>query len=432
MLTLGLCIVGGTGSGKTRRLLLTLLDALLRLRNTLPEEEKWAAVIIDPKLSFARIFLERAELHGQFDKVRVLDGRQGFPVNPLKSGLSAEKIAELLSASQLAGEPVSRSSGAAYYERRAIALLAIFIQLAQLSSNPSLRYVLEMVNAVIAGTSMTCENPAGEEALKLLEAFMADDERERRMVLSSIHTILAPFSSDPWRKIFFEGGDFSLDMVRDDGWILVCAFSPSQTNHLNTGLFLLKQLWFSTIMMRMDAHIACNRQRYCLYVADEFQQICGRKSEADFFAVRREALGCPIVAFQQISQVRSALGDEWETVLGLLSNKIFLRNPDPDTNFYAQKLGGEVEITAESFTKVLEEGSVQYQHKSQTLSSQTKPRVPAEYFFGLPDGDAVFYGEERKLFWFPALGMSEAEEKQWRKAKWLYRMKLLSPRENRA
>jgi hypothetical protein len=431
ILTLGICIVGGTGVGKTRRLLLALLEALLALRITLPEDERWAALIVDPKLSFANMFLDQAAAYGQSDQVYLLNGEKYLRINPLKSGLPAEKIAEILNASVLAGLPVTRSSGAQHYEDRTLTVLAPMIRLSQLSSDPSLQQVSRMADALSSGMSLSCNHPDGQEALERIEAFLLDDERERKAVLATIHKILEPFRANPWREIFFEGGAFNLDTARDAGWILVCAFSPTQTSKLNTGLYLLKQLWFSTIMMRMDKKINCNRQRYCLYVADEFQQICGRTSEADFFAVRREALGCPIVAFQQVSQIRSALGDEWETVLGLLSTKIFLRNPDPATNRYAEELGGLVDIISESHTKVLEEGSIRYQDKSQTLSPQSRPRVPADYFFSLPDGDAVVF-DQRKLLWFSALGMTIAQEKKWRKMKWPNRPRLRSPREDRA
>lgn len=432
MLPLGLCLAGGTGTGKTRRLLLPFLDQLLALRLSLPDNEKWAALVLDPKLSFANFFVEIARQRGQSDRVILLDGVNFVHINPLKSGLPPEKIAEMLHASLLAGASVTRSSGAAYYEKRAIALLAVLIRLAMLAIDPSLKLVSQMADALSQGKPLSCHNPAGEESLQRLENFLQDDERERKMVLSSVHNILEPFRSEPWHDIFFVGGDFHLKAARDDGWILVCAFAPGETSHLNTGLYLLKQLWFSTIMMRMNRNIPCNRERYCFYIADEFQQVCGRGSEADFFAVRREALGCPIVAFQQVSQIRSALGDEWETVLGLLSHKIFLRNSDPDCNFYAQKLGGEVEVISESFTQITEQYSTQYQDKSRTLAPQIRPRVPADYFFTLPDGDAVFYGNERKLFWFPAYGLSFAEEKRLRKTQWPQRPRLLSPREYRA
>jgi type IV secretory pathway TraG/TraD family ATPase VirD4 len=431
MLTLGVCIVGGTGVGKTRRLLLALLESLLALRITLPESERWAALVLDPKLSFAQMFVERAAAYGQSDQVYVLDGEKNLRINPLRSGLPAEKIAEILNASVLAGLPVVRSSGGQHYEDRAITVLTPMIRLAQLSSDQSLKFVSEMADALSAGISLSCNHPDGQEALQRIETFLLDDERERKAVLSTIHKILEPFRANPWRKIFFEGGPYNLDTARDAGWILVCAFSPNQTPKLNTGLYLLKQLWFSAIMARMDKKINCNRERYCLYVCDEFQQICGRNSEADFFAVRREALGCPIVAFQQISQIRSALGDEWQTVLGLLSSKIFLRNPDPDTCLYAEKLGGQVDTISESHTRILETGSVQYQAKSQTLSTQTRPRMPADYLSDLPDGDAVVF-DQRKLFWFPALGMTLAQEKTWRKARWPNRPRLKSPREDRA
>ena len=432
-LTYGYGITGGTGVGKTRRVLLPLLDELLIQRGFMNDHHKWAALIIDPKLSFAGMFEDFVYARMQSTDYRLLNGTtHTLRINPLMSGLPAQKIAEVLNASLFAGAPMSVSSGAAYYEKRAVALLGILILLAQLSSNPSLEMVSMMADALSHGKALSCSDPRGAEAVGRVKTFLADDPREQKMVLSSIHNVLEPFRAEPWRSIFYEGGMFHLDLARDEGRIIVAAFSPHLTHNLHTGLYLLKQLWFSTVMARMDLTVKCNRTRYCFYIADEFQQICGRGSEAEFFAVRREARGCPIVAFQQISQVRSALGDEWEAVLGLLTNKIFLRNPDPDVGLYAQKLAGEIEVDAESVTETPDFWRIFYEEKSRNISKKTIPRLPADYLFSLPDGDAILLGDRRLLLWFPDIESTLEAEKAYRKEKWPDRPYLLHPRQNLA
>ena len=416
-LPLGICVTGGTGSGKTNRVLLGLFEQLIIDRKSDNVDSKFAALILDPKLSFADRLENVIYAHCQSDDLRFLNGRKSLTINPLNSSLAAEKIAEILSAAVHAGTPMTISSGAAYYEKRATALLGNLIRLVRLSSDVSLRAVSDLLDVIGAGKTLSCAHAEGGDAIKFVRSFMLGDPKEQKMVLDSVHTLLEPYRAHPWKEMFFEGGYFNLDVARDEGRIIVCAFLPDQPN-LRSAYYLLKQLWFSTIMQRMDKSICCNRTRYCYYIADEFQQVCGRDSEAEFFAVRREALGCPIVAFQQISQVRSALGDQWETVLGLLTHKIFLRNPDPDTNQYAQKLAGFTLVEQESIQTTGGFLGLFREETSRTVSLQEVPRLPADYLFSLPDGDAVLLSEKRRLLWFPAFGRTLEWEKMHRYQHW--------------
>ena len=150
-------------------------------------------------------------------------------------------------------------------------------------------------------------------------------------------------------------------------------------------------------------------------------------SDADFLAIRREARCAPVFAFQQLSQLEGVLPLEWKNVLGLLSTKIFLRQPEPDTCFYAEKLGGFTEETVDAVTKTPDSMNLFYAESSRTTTRQLRPRIPAEYFFSMPDGDAVIINDKRQIAWFPAYGMSREQEITWRNKKWPERPQLVHP-----
>jgi len=251
------------------------------------------------------------------------------------------------------------------------------------------------------------------------------------MVLDSVQNYLDVFRVDPWRAIFYEYGPFNLDKVRDEGKIIIAAFSPNRVNHLSSGLFLLKMLWYSVMMERLSSDFTGNKDRLCLYMVDEFQSVASGSSDADFLAVRREARCAPIFAFQQLSQLETVLPLEWKNVLGLLTTKIFLRQSDPDTCYYAEKLGGFIEEAVDSVTKTPDNLNLFYAESSRTTTRQLRPRIPADYFFSLPDGDAVIIHDTRKIAWFPAFGMGEEQETNWRNKKWPERPKLVHPRDFR-
>lgn len=430
-LPLGICVTGGTGSGKTNRIFLPLFKELLELRLRQDEEMKWGGVFIDPKLSFARRLVELIHRFGLEDELYILSENRAVTINPFLSGLSGPKIAEMLVKSLAAGKPMSQGSGAFYYESRSVALLGQLSTVALFASRPCLRLVSDMADQLTCGGSLDSSDPRAAEALRRIEVFANSDEGEKKKVLDSLQNYLDVFRNDPWRSIFFEYGPFTLDTVRDEGKMIVAAFSPNKVNNLNSGLFLLKELWYATIMDRMDDNFTGNRQRFCLHVCDEFQQVAGGSSDANFFAVRREARACPIVAFQQISQLRTVIPSEWESVLGLLTTKIFLRQSDVDTAAFAEKLGGYTEDSVDAVTKTPDSMNLFYSESSRTTTRQLHPRIPAEYFLQLPDGDAIIINDRRHMAWFPAYGMTDEEEVALRNKKWPDRPGLLHPAEFR-
>ena len=337
MLPSGLAVCGGTSTGKTNRVFLPLMIGLVNLRMRQPEKLAWGGVFLDPKLSFAARLIWLFEEAGMGCDLDMISENQAVAINPLKSGLSGQKIAELLVKSLLAGKPVTTSSGAAYYESRAQALLGHIITVAMQTKQPCLRRVSEMIDALSLGRPLACDHPDAAEALQRIHIFGESDEDEKKKVLDSIQNYLEPFRSAAWKNIFFEPGPFTLDAVRDEGRLLVAAFSPNKVDYLSSGLYLLKSLWYAAIMERMSSDFTGNKERLCLFMVDEFQSTTSGSGDADFLAMRREARACPIFAFQQITQLESVLPNEWKNVLGLLTTKIFLRQPDPDTCDYAEK-----------------------------------------------------------------------------------------------
>jgi hypothetical protein len=430
-LTRGIVVTGGTGAGKTNRVFLPLFEELLDLRLRQDEESRLGGVLIDPKLSFAARVINLLILAGLEDELYIISENKAVTINPLLSGLSGRKIAEFIVRSLVAGKPVAASAGANYYESRALALLGYIITVALFASRPCLRLVAQMVDALSGGAMLESDNPAAKDALQRIHIFMQGEEKEKRMVLDSIQNYLDVFRDDPWRAIFFEYGPYNLDRIRDDGKFLVASFSPNKVNNLSSGLFLLKVLWYATVMDRLTAGFSGNKKRLCLYMVDEFASVASGNSDAEFLAMRREAGACPVFAFQQVTQLETVIPHEWKNVLGLLSTKIFLRPSDMDTALYGENLCGFVDEDVQSVTKIPDSINLFYEETSRTTTQQRRVRVPADYFLSLPDGDAVVVNENRNLAWFPAFKMTEAEEITWREDRWPDRPRILHPRDFR-
>jgi hypothetical protein len=425
---LGFQLTGGTGTGKSKRLLLMLVASLFRYRWDQKLSERWAALIIDPKITFAKVL---ADLKFPcFEDIWVLDDLARYPMNVVRSNLPSPTLAKILSECRHAGADLVKSSGSAFFETMAEALLGYLIDLGRLTDTPSLATIDAMLRTLVRGGSLTSSNPAANNALVQIESIMAGKPGDVAGILTSVDHVIEPFRRSPWRKMFYEEGPFILTEARDKGRIVVCLFTPS-TPHLTNGLFLLKALWFHLIMERLNPDFQGNRERYCFYICDEFHRVARPGSESAFFDIRREAKGVPIVAFQQLSQLQKVLGPiETETVLGLLSVKIPLRNSDPETNEYYSKLGGEIDVWMESLTTSTTPSIwSSLSSQSTTGSWHRKRRIPPEFFFDLPDGDAVIFEAGKKPFylWFPDIYMSPEDEKKWRKKHWPNRPHLSKP-----
>jgi len=427
----GILAVGGSASGKTNRVMIPFFSSLLRLRMRQHENERWGALILDPKISFASRLIDLVHKAGMKDDLDVLNEHQQITLNPLLSGLDGQKLAEFIVRSLHAGKPMSMSSGAAYFESRALALLGNLITVALFASRPCLKLVSEMVDALILSRQLDSSDPRASDALRRIEIFSEGEEKERRMVLDSVSNYIEPFRHMPWKNIFWEFGPFNLDRIRDEGRILIAAFSPNKVNHLSSGLFLVKMLFYSVVMDRQSIEFNGNRERICLFAVDEFQQVASGNSDADFLAVRREARCAPIFAFQQITQLESIIPNDWKNVLGLLNTKIVLRLTDMETALWAEKLCGFNEEDVDSVTRVADSMQLFYHETSLTTSPRTQPRVPADYFLSLPDGDALIINDRRRLAWLPAHGMTPEQEINWRKKYWPDRLRLLHPRDFR-
>ncbi len=427
----GILAIGGTNSGKTNRLFIPLMIGMTNLRQRQKENLRWGGVFIDPKLSFAaRLIYLFTEMDLEWN-LHVISETQAVPINPLRSGLSGQKIAEMLVKSLFAGKTMTTSSGAAYYEPRALALLGHLITVAMYGSEPCLRKVAQMVDALTLGRALASDHPKAAEALQRIHIFGESDEEEKRKVLDSIQNYLEPYRVDPWEKIFFEPGPFTLDVVRDEGRFLIAAFSPNKVNNLSSGLFLLKSLWYAAIMERMSSDFTGNKERLCLFMIDEFPSVASGNSDGEFLAMRREARACPIFAIQQITQLETVLPTEWKNVLGLLTTHIYLRQSDMDTALYAEKKCGYVEISVDAVTTAPGFSNLFSNESSRTTTRQLQPRIPADYFLSLPDGDAVIVNDQRTIAWFPAAGMGREKEIEFRKMKWPARPRLVHPRDFR-
>lgn len=426
-LPLGICCTGGTGTGKSRRILLPLLAPLLQLREKQDYDDAWAALIIDPKLTFVSKLLEAKRPFG--NDFIVLDEKCPQSINILDSSVPSVRLAELIADSRYAGEKLSKSSGSAFFESNAITVLSFLIKLARLHQEKCLETVFEMLAVLQKGGDIEASNSEAQAVTEQLHQFLSGDPKEVRQILFSVYHLLQPFMEDPWRQIFAQKGNYLFRKARDEGAIMLARFSP-QTPHLNAGLCLMKAMWFAAIMERLESNFRGNTTRLCLYVADEFQKVARPGSEATFFDVRREARGVPIVAFQQISQLEEVLGEtETKTVLGLLSTKVALRNADPSTNEFYSHLCGEIDVVTESTTSSPGTWDRSQASYSTTQTLRRVPRIPPQFFTDLPDGDAVIFeaGSKPRYAWFRDALLTTKEEKKWRKTGWPSRPRLSKP-----
>ncbi len=148
----------------------------------------------------------------------------------------------------------------------------------------------------------------------------------------------------------------SLEDLIENGKVLAVNF-PISANPALTKLVacLLKQDYQRCVLARIPKMMKAKRRdfRPTLMLIDEYQEVAtvGRSDpngDERFLSMSRAGRCIPIVAFQGISSLNSALGDSWQALLQNLRTKIYLSNPDRLTAWYAADTAGKVEQTITS------------------------------------------------------------------------------------
>ena len=399
-----LLITGGTGSGKTRSLLLPLVEKLL-LRFGTDAEQKAGMFLIDAKGDMSRLAVECARRAGREDDVYILGegGNCWFPLFDQFNGdvtRIANFLFETLEDRTSKGLPGRGGSNDSFWEENSRRLLraAVTLTKAVHGRNIELSNISASVNMILAakGTSPSFDDDdsdngtaATEECEETIEQglrkgwitvdesvsfglYLVNDvkggnDRTWTTIANMTRNYLAQFSQPTLQKIFNADPDkkrIAPEDIIDRGALLIVSLSPVLYGEAAAPYRVAVKKAFCERMLQRDHLLTMdnsglrkmNSQRPVLFVCDEFHTTlhAGQGGEAYFLDRAREFRCMCVLATQGISAIQSVLHNpsQCDHLLNNCRTKVFFANDCPQTTEYFERIGGmeDRQIESQSFT----------------------------------------------------------------------------------
>jgi len=398
-----LLITGGTGSGKTRSMLLPLTEQTLRRFGT-SAQQKAGMFLIDAKGDMSRLAVECARRAGREGDVYILGegGNCWFPLFDQFDG-DATRIAnflfEILEDRTSKGLPNRGGSNDSFWEENARRLLRASVTLAKATHGPSiggLTGIADAVNTILSvNTGRTswedeesedrsndikaCEN-AAENGLRqswintaefkdfhhyLNNDVRGGNERTWSTIANMTRNYLAQFSQPALRQIFEPDANkkrITPEDIIDCGVLLIVSLSPILYGEASAPFRVAVKKAFCERMLQRD-HLCTiendqprpiNQQRPVLFVCDEFHTTlhAGQGGEAYFLDRAREFRCMCVLATQGISAIQSVLHSpaQCDHLLNNCRTKVFFSNDCPQTSEYFERIGGMEDRKIESLS----------------------------------------------------------------------------------
>ena len=452
---------GSTGSGKTRSLVLPLVEQVLRRFGCAPAE-KAGMLLIDAKGDMVKLAAECAERSGRAKDVFILGegGNCWFPLFDQFNGdptAIANFLFETLEDRSGGGNSMnSGSSNDSFWEENARRLLRSALVCAKARHGDSLGGLAGISQGIndLVGCGRTTLNHvvADAPAVAALKEVIADGLQSNRIssneageidayiandvckgspntwgtIANMTRNYLAQFSDPRLRALFEEGNDrrkLGPEDVIDEGLLLIVSLSPVLYGAASTPFRTAIKKAFCDRMLQRD-HLETfdgarprpiNQIRPVIMVMDEFHTTLnpkGRSSEPFFLDKVREFRGMCILATQGISAISSVIRDSSlrDHLLNNCRTKFFFANDCPETSSYFEHIGGTEDRKVESinYQRVPApprfrlpnhtfEAAGKLAEVSRSLNTVAKPRFKSAELGKLPTGTALVVTKGRKL-----------------------------------
>lgn len=399
-----LLATGGTGSGKTRSLLMPLVERAL-LRFGTAEAEKAGMFLIDAKGDMSQLAVECARRAGREEDLCILGegGNCWFPIFDQFGG-DTTKISnflfEILEDRTSKGSTLGRGGSTdSFWEENARRLLRAAVSFSKAAHGESLgglSGISTAVNGILCCNTGMFVGDYEESGVRIshvrkfeataieghrkgwigtvelgeLQDYVNNDvkpgnERTWSTIANMARNYVAQFSQPALRRIFEPDPTkrrISPEDIIDGGILLIVSLSPVVYGEASAPFRMaVKKAFCERILQR--SHLCTmadgtlrpiNQIRPVLYVCDEFHTTltAGQGGEAFFLDRAREFRCMCLLATQGISAILSVLGNSHlcDHLLNNCRTKVFFANDCPQTSEYFERIGGMEDRKVESMS----------------------------------------------------------------------------------
>lgn len=388
-----LLLLGGTGEGKTRSIILPVVKQLLALRATYAAEAKPRAISFyctDGKAVLWRDIKNAAEKAGQGADVRVIGCNEAageYGVD-LLDGVDPQLLADIIR-SVMRQTKGGEGGDSSFWPDMAADLLRncatiarawectddglalvgktgeriySLVMIYQLAVDDELQE--RAVRAVLDAIEDPAQWPyvaeyAGAELMDAIRYVRSQwlrlADATKTGITANVTNAMAPFASNVKLRGAFATGRGQHLMKISDAWGAICLVNVSSLEYGIAGRIvnvMLKTLLYTEARKREMATPEIALGEKLLFVADEFQDLItadvAGMSDSNFWNVARSTGTIGFVSTQGMASLEQAVGRIAADNFALqMRSKIFLRVEDPATMEYAKKLAGK---TLRSYT----------------------------------------------------------------------------------
>ncbi|MBX3764825.1 type IV secretory system conjugative DNA transfer family protein [Burkholderia cepacia] len=380
-------VLGGTGEGKTRSIILPVVRQLLKLRADLIAAGKPRGISFyatDGKAVLWRDIQAAAIEAGQGDGVRVIgcDTKAGQFGVDLLDGVSPQLVADIIRsvmrqakaggdggdsfwpdmasevircASVLARAWEHTDDGVSLIESTGERIYSL-VMVYQLATDSALQE--RAVRAVSAALKDRAQYPALAEyaTVEMVDAIrylrgqwvtMAADTKTG--IIANVTNAMAGFASNSDLRTSFANGSGENLLNIASVWGSICLVNVSSLEYGVAGRIInvmLKTLLYMQARKREMADPKIGFEEKLLFTADEFQDLVTADvagiSDSNFWNVARSTGTIGFISTQGMASLEQAIGETAAENFALqMRNKIFLRVEDPATMELAKKLAGK-------------------------------------------------------------------------------------------
>lgn len=410
-------ITGTIGSGKTSSAMYPFTEQLLKY-NSLNPKNKLGILILDVKGNYFKQVQEFAIKYGLKNDLIEISLKSKIKYNPLhKPNLTPIVLANRLKTILLL---FSENNSESYWLDKAEQILAECIKLCRLYNNGYVTFTeihklitepdyykskLKILKKIFYDSKLSYKQIYElNSALNFFEKeFYSLDSRTLSILQSEITRITNIFISDyevsktfcpPKNELNFKG----FSSMLSNGKIVILNMNIAEYKNLSKIIATYLKLDFQSEVMYNLSH---NNIKPSAFICDEYAEYI-TKTDADFFAVSREAKCINIICTQSYSSLKNTLKDETavKVIIQNLINKIWFRTDDLFTIEEAQKQLGKEEkmLTSTSISENAKETKFNYfinsfNSKNSNITESLNTYTQKDYVF-----DTNFFTQKLETF----------------------------------
>ena len=410
-------ITGTIGTGKTSSAMYPFTEQLIKY-NSLHPDEKLGILILDVKGNYFKQVKQFASKYNLEKDIIEISLNSKIRYNPLhKPNLNPIVLANRLKTILLL---FSENNSESFWLDKAEQVLAECIKLCRLYNNGYVTFAeihklisepnyykskIEILKKLFYESKFTHKQIYElNTALEFFEKeFNSLDSRTLAILKSEISRITNVFISDyNVSKVFCpEKTDLNFkgfSSMLKNGKIVVLNMNIAEYKNLSKIIAAYLKLDFQSEIMYNLSH---SKARPCAFICDEYAEY-STKTDADFFALSREAKCINIIATQSYSSLKNTLKDETtvKVIIQNLINKIWFRTDDIFTIEDAQKqLGKEEQIhISKSISENAKETKFSYitnslNSQNSSITESLNTYTQKDYIF-----DTNFFTQELETF----------------------------------